>query len=276
MESDGMSESVALLVKELRIKLREKEEDLARLERQKQRECKERDDAVKKLTREAKKVEREKWELLKRARDAAERSLYLRTQLDTKEGSLHSVQGELDRTRDELMSVKSANTSLRALLSDLRVAHPSVDVGVQVDLGGGGGGGTGGSMHRRRSIELAFAQGGLSQEEQEARFERAEENRMSSSSLGLHWPSDRWENRSDRMSMESPGLHDYSREEGLSVGNHQPLGSRESRKSRKRGQLLGKLRKTSLRGSKTSITSMTSAGECIGGGCGLVGEWEGH
>ena len=255
VESDGMSESVALLVKELQIKLREKEEDLARLERQKQRELKEKDEVVKKLTREAKKMEREKWELLKRARDAAERSLYLRTQLDTKEGSLHSVQGELDRTRDELMSVKSANTSLRALLSDLRVAHPSVDVGVQVDLGAA----AGGSLHRRRSIEMAFTQGGLSQE-QEAGFERSDDNRMSSSSLGLHWP-ERWDNRSDRVSLDSSALHDFSREENLSAGNHQPLGSRESRKSKKRGQLLGKLRKTSLRGSKTSITSMTSTGE---------------
>lgn len=151
VELEGVSESIALLVKGLQIQLREKEQDLARLQRQKERELKDRDEKAKKLAHEAKKIEREKWELLKRARDAAERSLHLRTQLDMKEESLRGVQGELDRTRDELVSVKSANTSLRALLGDLRAAGPSVDVAVQVDMSTA-------SLRRNRSIELAFTQ----------------------------------------------------------------------------------------------------------------------
>jgi hypothetical protein len=244
-ELDGVSESVTLLIKQLQIQLREKEEDVGRLQRQKERELRERDDKVKKLTREAKKVEREKWELLKRARDAAERSLHLRTQLDTKEGTLRSIQGELDRTRDELVSVKSANTSLRALLSDLRASRPSTEVGVQTDAN------VGSTLRRNRSIELAFNNGEMSQDqERDDGFDSTADVRMSSSSLGLHWP-DRWEK--DGMSSDSVSLQDLGHDP-----TYQPLGSRESRKSRKRGALLSKMIKSSgsKRGSKTSIASM--------------------
>ena len=156
---DQMDEKTFLIIKDLQIKLREKEEDLARAARQRDREIREKDDQIKKLTKDSKKIEREKWELLKRARDAAERALHLRTQLDMKEGTLRSAQSELDRTRDELFSVKSANTSLRALLSELRAPRSGVDVGVQVELGG--------TLKRNRSMELAFSEGGLSQEHQE-------------------------------------------------------------------------------------------------------------
>lgn len=257
---EGISESVAIFIKGLQIRLREKEEDFARAQRQHERELKERDEKVKKFVREAKKVEREKWELLKRARDAAERSLHLRTQLDTKEGSLRSVQGALDRTRDELVSVKSANTSLRALLTELRTPRSSADMAVQVELGGGGGGGgrelNGGSLRRNPSIELAFTQGGLSQEELDNSFERTSDNRTSSSSLGLRWP-ERWEQQRDVISIDSSSLFDESRETTPVAGNYQPLGSRESRKSRKKGAFFSKMRKSSgaRRGSKTSLVS---------------------
>ena len=157
--SDQMDEKTFLIVKDLQIKLREKEEDLARAARQRDREIREKDEQIKKMTKDNKKIEREKWELLKRARDAAERALHLRTQLDMKEGTLRSTQSELDRTRDELFSVKSANTSLRALLSELRAPRSSVDVSVQVELGG--------TLKRNKSMELAFSEGGLSQDRQE-------------------------------------------------------------------------------------------------------------
>lgn len=247
LELEGVSESVVLFIKQLQIQLREKEEDLGRLQRQKDREVKERDEKVKKLTREAKKVEREKWELLKRARDAAERSLHLRTQLDMKEGALRSTQGELDRTRDELVSVKSANTSLRALLGDLRASHSSVDVGVQADIVG--------TLRRNRSIELAFTQGELSQEQEGGGFDSTADVRMSISSLGLHWP-EHWDR--DRASVDSHSMQDLARD-----SNYQPLGSRESRKSRKRGALLSKMMRSS--GRRGSRTSITSTGESIVG-----------
>ena len=250
LKAEGMSESVALMVKELQIKLRDKEEDVARLQRQQEREAKERDEQIKKLTKEVKKVEREKWELLKRARDAAERSLHLRTQLDIKEGSLLSIQGELDRTRDELMSVKSSNSSLRDLLRNLKSSRPNVDTtdaSVQVNL----------SLRRNPSIELAFTQGGMSQEP-ESNFERTSKYRISSSSLGLNWERE--------MSVESASLNDDGREMTPVFGRRyssQPLGSRESHKStKKKSAFLTKMRRSSGRGgSKTSIASLTSMGE---------------
>ena len=174
---EGANDSVRTLVEELVKQINDKDSELVRLHHQREKDIKERDERIKKLSREAKKVERDKWELLKRARDGAERSLHLRTQLDMKEGALRSLQGELDRTKDELVSVKSANTSLRALLSDLRAGRASTEVGVQVELIGGG------TLRRNRSIELAYS--GLSQE-QDPMFDRSMDHRMSSSSL--NWP----------------------------------------------------------------------------------------
>ncbi len=241
---DGGSESVALIVKELQIRLKEKEEDIARLQRQNERQLKEKDERIKKLHKESKKMEREKWELLKRARDAAERSLHLRTQLDIKEGSLLSAQGELERARDKLVSVKSANTSLRALLTDLKANRAKKDVqvediGIQVDIPDG-------TLRRNRSIELAFAQGEQNQEP-ENNLERTSDHRISTSSLGLNWP-EKWD------SMDTTSLHDDFRELGPSS---QPLGSRESRRSKKKGAFLTKIMRSSgRRGSKTSVASM--------------------
>ena len=157
------TEEMAAMIKDLQAKLREKEEQVSQISAQREKEVHERDEQIKKLGKDNKKIEREKWELLKRARDAAERALHLRTQLDMKEGSIRSTQSKLDRTKDELFSVKSANTSLRALLSELRAPRsqaPGVEVGVQVEI-------VGGALKRNRSMELAFTEGGVSKEVQE-------------------------------------------------------------------------------------------------------------
>ena len=182
------------LVMELQAQLREKEEDMKVLQRRHDREAKEKDEHIKKMSKENHRLEREKWELLKRARDAAERSLHLRTQLDLKEGSFRAAQVELERSRDELVSVKSANTSLRSLLSDLRAPRSSVDMAVQVDLGGG-------TLRRNRSIELALTQG-LS-EDIDSGVERSGEFRMSSSTIGETW-SERWDREVGRCLSLSP------------------------------------------------------------------------
>ena len=241
LKLEGVSESVVSSVKELEIQLKEKDEDIARL----QQELKEKDERTQKLLRETKKVEREKWELLKRARDSAERSLHLRTQLDTNEVALRGISGELNRTRDELVSVKSANTSLRALLCELRASHPTADIGVQVDS-------VNGTLRRNPSFELAFRQG-LSQET-ETVHETNPGNRMSTSSLGLNWSE-----RSDHASIDTSSLHDGSAT--LSITSQplgsQPLGSRESRRSKKRGMFRNKMiRSSGRKGSKSSIGSM--------------------
>ena len=237
-------EELALLVKELQIKLREKDEDLARAKRQHDREIKEKEEQIKKFAKENKKVERDKWELLKRARDAAERSLHLRTQLDMKEASFRTSQSESGRIRDELLSVKSANTSLRALLSDLRAPKSSVDQAVQVDLHG--------LLRRNRSIELAFTRGDLSQEMDQS-LERASELRMSTSSLP--WP-DRWEGEGDSSSLCDDSRNSTPVPVGLRLSSQSlsaPEGGKKTKK--KRTAIFGRMRRSS--GSKRgSVTSM--------------------
>ncbi len=162
-KSDGVKsidEKVASMLKDVQTKLREKDEEIKKLKELNEKTLHEKNEQIKKQAKDNKKVEREKWDLLKRAREAAERALHLRTQLDLKEGSIRGIQSELNRTKDELFSVKSANTSLRALLSELRAPHKTgVEVGVQADIGGG-------TLKRNKSIELAFTDGGLSQDQQ--------------------------------------------------------------------------------------------------------------
>ena len=156
-----VDEKIMSMLKDLQAKLVEKDEEISKLNERCAKILHEKNEQIKKHAKDTKKIEREKWELLKRARDAAERALHLRTQLDMKEGSIRGTQSELDRTKDELFSVKSANTSLRALLGELRTPPKTrVDASVQVDLGGA-------TLKRNKSMELAFTQGGLSQEQQE-------------------------------------------------------------------------------------------------------------
>ncbi len=260
---EGSSETVKEFVLELVKQMNGVNEEMASLQSQKEKEVKVRDDRIKKLMRETRKLEHDKWELLKRARDGAERSLHLRTQLDTKEGALRNLQGDLDRTKDELLSVKSANTSLRALLSDLRAGQTTVEVGVQVELKGG-------TLRRNRSIELAYSNGsGLSPDHPDAMFERSVDHRMSSTSL--NWP-DQWgmggerERDRDSFMMESTSLTDEFRDitptpSQLIMNTSMPLGSRESRKSRKKSAFLAKMIRSS--GRKGSKISVGSIGECV-------------
>ena len=243
-------EDIALQIKELQILLREKEEDLERRERQHAKELHQREEQIKKLSKENHKLEREKWELLKRARDAAERSLHLRTQLNMREGTYRGVQGELDRTKDELLSVKSANTSLRALLSDLRAPRASVDVGIQVEISG--------TLRRNRSMELAFAQGELSQE-QDNGFERFVEYRHSTSTLGDAWPDYRSARASSVASFDSstfdpdsrgttPVSHSMTPQPPRSVPSTPQPGEKSRKERKKKTPLFGRLRRSAGKG----------------------------
>ena len=264
-------EEVSLMVHELQLQLREKEEELGRQRRAAERDAKEREELVSRLTKESQKLERERWELLKRARDGAERSLSLRTQLDLKENQLRSLQADLSRTRDEMMSVKSANTSLRALLSELRAPKPSKDVGVQVSIEGG-------TLRRNHSMELAVQE--LARRPSSDTFERDIDFRASTTNLdrGTHhrisscstmsegWPmtqgswerhSAHWERHSAHwereQSMASIASSQHSRE---GTPTHSPHPMKKFKK--KRGPLLGKLRKsTGKRGSTPTILGET-------------------
>ena len=250
-----------LLVRELELQLREKEEELGRQRRVGEREAREREEEVVRLTKEGQKLEREKWELLRRARDGAERVLHLRTALDLKETQLRSFQGELSRTRDEMMSVKSANTSLRALLSELRAPKASRDVGVQVALEAG-------TLKRNNSMELAVQdlsrptsgalERGIDFRASTTNLDRGVNHRVSNCSAvsegwsqtqGWERGSDRWEREQSVTSVSSAAFDPGSREE---TPSYSPHSGRKMKK--KRGPLFGKLRKsTGKRGSTPTI-----------------------
>ena len=249
-----------LRLRELQLQLREKEEELGRQRRAAERDAREREEQVARLTRETQKLEREKWELLKRARDGAERSLSLRTQLDVKETQLRSLQADLIRNRDEMISVKSANTSLRALLSELRAPKPSKDVGVQVSVDGG-------TLKRNHSMELAVQElsrpssGALEREidfrASTTNLDRGTNHRISNCSAmsdGWSMTQGSWERHSDH----------WVREQSVTSISSSQYGSRETtptsspqswkKTKKKRGALFGKLRKsTGKRGSTPTI-----------------------
>ncbi len=225
------------VVKDLRTRLKETEEKTNVMQRNHESELKERDEQIKKLNKEGHKLEREKWELLKRARDGAERSLHLRTQLELKEGTLRAAQVDLERARDELISVKSANTGLRALLSELRAPKSSIDVGTQVDLP------LGGTLRRNPSIELALTQG---IEDQDSGFERSTEHRMSTSTFG-----DGMSDQLERTTSIDSSL--FERESRESTPLATPT-SPDKKGRKKRGYLFGRMRRSSgKRGSTPSV-----------------------
>ena len=265
-------DELALMVQDLQLQLREKEMELRQQRRRFEHEAREREEQVKKLSKDSQKLEREKWELLKRARDGAERSLNLQTQLDLKESQLRSAQTELERTRDELISVKSANTSLRALLSELRTPKPSKDMSVQVNLGGG-------TLRRNNSMELALQ--GLSAP-QNSTFDRTIDFRASTTNLdrGAHhrisncsamsegWPS-RWERGQSVCSVSSSMFGYESRE---STPTQSPVPGAREKKKRKKGPLFGKLRRSEgKRGSTPSLGRAVCTHVGVVGGVPIAG-----
>ena len=118
-------------IDKLEKKLKEKEQEVKDIRVQYARELRSKEEKIKRLTKDTNRLEKEKWELLKRAREAAERSVNLRTKLDLHDSTLRTAQNELDRTSDELSSVKSANTSLRLLVNELRTPKDTRDTAVQ-------------------------------------------------------------------------------------------------------------------------------------------------
>lgn len=131
-ENKARSEML-LLIDELKDQLREKENDVLILQERMHVEVKVREDRIKKLTRQNARSEKEKWDLLKKARDAAERSVHVKTKLDLSDNQLRSAKAELDRVNDELASVKAANKSLRLMVSDLKGRDNLISRGTQTE-----------------------------------------------------------------------------------------------------------------------------------------------
>jgi hypothetical protein len=133
-EKVQVDNQLSAIIDQLQNQLREKEKDFEALQTQHLTELNVREERIKKLSRQNARLEREKWDLLKRAREATERSVNLRTKLEMHDSTLRSAQGELDLANEELAAVKSANNSLRALVRDLKTRRSVNDVATQVDI----------------------------------------------------------------------------------------------------------------------------------------------
>ncbi len=120
LKEDKARSEMLQVIEELKEQLIEKDNDLMLIQERMHVEVKVREERIKKLMRQQARSEKDKWDLLKKAREAAERSVHMRTKLDLNENQMRSTIIELDRVNDELSSVKAANKSLRLMVSDLR------------------------------------------------------------------------------------------------------------------------------------------------------------
>ncbi|XP_041479895.1 kazrin-like isoform X4 [Lytechinus variegatus] len=104
------SEKVDLLnqMKQLYCTLEAKEEEMRDFIRNYEQRMTESDASLKKIVAEKEEVEKDRWEILKRAREAAERSVALREQLDKKEKENESLEEELEKVRRQLISERNA------------------------------------------------------------------------------------------------------------------------------------------------------------------------
>lgn len=96
------AEKVDLLhqMKQLYVTLEDKESELRDFIRNYEMRVQESDETIKQLAMEKDETEREKWEIIKKAREAAERSMLLRTQLDAREQTIIELQEENARLKD--------------------------------------------------------------------------------------------------------------------------------------------------------------------------------
>lgn len=122
------------LVQTLREQLRKKNEEVAVQQERMHMELKLREERIKKLSRQNARLEREKWDLLKKAREATERSMNLKTKMDLQDVQLRSSTTELDRMNNELSSVKSANNSLRLMIRDLKTKIHTTNRAAQTEI----------------------------------------------------------------------------------------------------------------------------------------------
>eukprot|EP00057_Strongylocentrotus_purpuratus_P023674 XP_011678148.1 PREDICTED: kazrin isoform X1 [Strongylocentrotus purpuratus] len=104
------SEKVDLLnqMKQLYCTLEAKEEEMRDFIRNYEQRMTESDASLNKIVAEKEEVEKDRWEILKRAREAAERSVALREQLDKKEKENECLEEELEKVRRQLISERNA------------------------------------------------------------------------------------------------------------------------------------------------------------------------
>ncbi|XP_070206857.1 kazrin-like isoform X2 [Littorina saxatilis] len=98
------SEKVDLLhqMKQLYVTLEDKESELRDFIRNYEQRVQESDESIKQLAMEKEESEREKWDIIRRARESAERSMLLRSQLDTREQTIAELQEEIAKLKEQL------------------------------------------------------------------------------------------------------------------------------------------------------------------------------
>lgn len=99
-------------MKQLYSTLEDKEEELREFIRNYEQKMKETDEKLKKLTLDREECEKEKWNILKRARDEAERSVALCTQLGLKDSQIRELQEEISNLRDRGISSDAETRTL--------------------------------------------------------------------------------------------------------------------------------------------------------------------
>ena len=97
------SEKVDLLnqMKQLYCTLEAKEEEMRDFIRNYEQRMTESERSLKKIVAEKEEVEKDRWEILKRAREAAERSVALREQLDKKEKENELMEEEMEKVMSD-------------------------------------------------------------------------------------------------------------------------------------------------------------------------------
>ncbi|XP_064642086.1 uncharacterized protein LOC135496603 isoform X2 [Lineus longissimus] len=128
------AEKVDLLsqMKQLYLTLEEKEGELREFIRNYELRMRESDESIKQLALEKDDAEREKWEVLKRARDAAERVVILKSEVDEKNTEIQHLEDELAEARAQIRELKdiahkqkTASTSDTGISSGTDVQTPS-------------------------------------------------------------------------------------------------------------------------------------------------------
>ena len=245
LKEDKARSEMQQRISDLKEQLREKNNDIMLLQERMHVEVKVRDERIKKLMRQHARSEKEKWDLLKKGREAAERSVNMRTKLDLNENQFRSTIIELERTNDELSSVKAANKSLRLMVSDLKNKERTIDNETQTD-----------------HCFISVTSSETTQSDAET---QTAAHSVSSSGLrdSLHAPDyEEWE---DMLSITSS---QYDSRDVTPI-NTPKLERGKGRRSMKK--LLKRFRRTGSAGKRNSITSLTkstveaatSLGECI-------------
>ncbi|XP_059142845.1 kazrin-like isoform X2 [Physella acuta] len=98
-------------MKQLYSTLEEKETELRDFIRNYEQRVKESDDMIKQLAKEKEDVENEKWDIITKAKDAAERAMFLKTQLDNREQTLKEMETKLKEVQEQLASQDNNITS---------------------------------------------------------------------------------------------------------------------------------------------------------------------